>query len=79
MSVTVGQRSAGEMGILVGRKPSENDAVRYARVGDLRQAGFQVRHTPSRRNPDHASVEWIGEWSNSVAARFDLCFGDDDA
>lgn len=75
MSVTLGRRSASDMAVLVHRSPDPRiDTVRYARVGRLRSAGFAVVHRPSRRNPDHASVEWPGTWDDGVAERFDACF-----
>ncbi len=35
---------------------TSDDGVRYARVGDLRAKGFEVTHTPSKRNKDHTSI-----------------------
>src|SRR5690348_9444649 len=35
-----------------GGQPGSNDGARYAEVGDLREAGFVVTHTPNNRNLD---------------------------
>lgn len=79
MSVTLGRRSPEEMVRLVRRSPDPaSDTARHARVRRFREAGFLVRHTPTSRNLDHASVEWAGEWEDTVAERFDSCFEDDD-
>ena len=75
MSVTIGRRSAAEMALFVDRTPDPaTDGVRYATAGELRKAGFQVVHTPSRANRDHASVEWDNEWDDTVAEKFNECF-----
>jgi hypothetical protein len=52
------------------------DSVRYTTVGRLREAGFRVRSTPTRMNPDHVSVEYDGVWTDDgdVSKRFDDCF-----
>jgi len=50
------------------------DVVRYTTVQRLRNAGIQVRSTPSRMIPNHISVEYDGDWTDDVAKRFDDCF-----
>jgi hypothetical protein len=52
-------------------------AVRYTTAGELRSKGFIVTHSPTKRNPDHVSVEWRGDWTDEVSATFDTCFGTD--
>jgi hypothetical protein len=52
------------------------DAARYTTAGALRAAGFDVTHTPTKRNADHVSVEFVGEWDDKASVRFDACFGD---
>lgn len=50
------------------------DAVRFARIGDLRAAGFRVQHTPRWGSPAHVSVFWpLGEWGDREAALMDAC------
>jgi hypothetical protein len=52
----------------------DGDGVRYARVGDLRAAGFVVTPTPTRRIAIHVSVSREAEWSHSEAMQFASCF-----
>lgn len=58
------------------RSPADNDSLRSATVGELEDAGFTVRATPSRHNPDHVSVYYDGEWGDTVAERFDSVLGE---
>jgi hypothetical protein len=51
------------------------DAVRYTTVGDLADAGFDVRADPTPAIPDHVLVRFPGEWDDDVGERFDACFG----
>lgn len=53
------------------------DAVRHARVGTLRAAGFVVEHTPRLGSQIHVSVLWPeGDWGDSQAELLDsLCEG----
>ena len=51
------------------------DAVRYAAVVDLTDAGFDVVADPTPAIPDHVLVRSPGEWDDDVAERFDACFG----
>lgn len=53
-----------------------DDGVRFARVGQLRERGFSVSHTPNRRNPLHASVRYRDSWDVEVSVIFDSCFSD---
>jgi hypothetical protein len=64
LSATIGRLTPAQA-----RKPvrmtgtaTSDDGVRYARAGDLRAKGFQVTHTPSRRNKDHTSISYAGGW-----------------
>lgn len=50
------------------------DSARYTTAGALRAEGFDVRHSPTRRNPDHVSVGWPGDWTMEVSIAFDSCF-----
>lgn len=62
-------------GAYVRLKPGR-DAVRYFRVGTLRQAGFRVEHTPRHPgSPSHVSVFWDGdnEWDDTVAELLHSC------
>lgn len=38
------------------RALSNRDSVRYFRVGDLRDRGYVITHTPTQQNPYHISV-----------------------
>lgn len=58
-----------------GAAPGEG--VRHATAGELRDAGFRVWHSPTRRNPDHVSVATVdsgGTWTDDDKARFNACF-----
>lgn len=61
---------------VVGRwyPPTSDDGVRYARVGDLRQAGFTVVLAPTRKSPDHVRITFWTEWGDEAAALFQRCF-----
>lgn len=77
VSVFAGQWSVREATVRLRRRPPERaDAVRYATVGALKEAGFTVREAPTRRNPEHAVVEYRGSWDDEVAKRFEGCFGE---
>jgi hypothetical protein len=56
------------------KTPSKMDGVRYARVGDLREHGFEVTHSPSQGNTLHVSVRYPGAWDDKVAGIFTGCF-----
>jgi len=56
--------------------PTGDDGVRYARVGDLRAAYFEVRHTPWPGNTLHVSIRYPSEWDDAVAGTFNRCFSD---
>jgi len=70
--------------IRVAEKKRTNSRVRYARVGDLREAGFAVVHTPGRvAGGVHCSVvfpsfdplvEQAIPWPDKVSDEFDRCF-----
>jgi len=76
LSVTLGELTPEEARKPVrGRgMPDVADGVRHARVGDLREKGLTVVHTPNRRNPGHASVRWAGAWGDEVAGKFNESF-----
>ena len=78
VSVIVGRLTPAEVFALVRRdprlRPSKEDGVRYAKVVDLRQAGFIVEHAPSQRIPGHVRVTLSTVWDDHAAARFDKCF-----
>lgn len=81
LSVTVGRLSPAEMYKRVRLQartipPCERDGVRHAKVGDLRDAGFNLIHAPSNRNPDHATVACEQEWDEQTEEKFHGCFGD---
>ena len=78
LSATIGRLTpAGARGFVrfIG-VPTSDDGVRYARAGDLRAKGFKVTHTPSRRNKDHASISYPGEWDATMEGTFNECWGD---
>lgn len=52
------------------------DAVRYATVGSLRSAGFEVNYQLSRTIPGHVGITWNGDWDLDVSTRIDNCFAD---
>jgi hypothetical protein len=61
LSMSLGQRSAAEMGLAVRSMPAperirKRDRVRWFIAGDLIEAGYVVVLTPTRRNPEHVSV-----------------------
>jgi hypothetical protein len=77
VSVVAGRLTRREVAMIVRQEfISWRDFVRYTTVGRLRDAGFRVRSTPNRMNPNHVSVEYDGEWTDDgdVAKRFDDCF-----
>jgi hypothetical protein len=58
LSMLVGKFDAGEaLGLIAGHKAaSDRDSARYFQVGALRARGYQVTHTPNRKNVYHSSV-----------------------
>src|SRR5699024_9050539 len=78
------RRSGAAERIRVAEKKRTNSRVRYARVGDLREAGFAVVHTPGRvAGGVHCSVvfpsfdplvEQAIPWPDKVSDEFDRCF-----
>ena len=78
LSATIGRLTPAEA-----RKPvrmtgaaTSDDGVRYARAGDLRAKGFEVTHTPSRRNKDHTSISHAGEWDATMEGTFNESWSD---
>ena len=75
LSVLSGRWSVRDATLLVARRDLRpEDAVRYAQVARLRDVGFSMTPTPTRRNPDHATIEFIGSWDDEVGRLFDDCF-----
>jgi hypothetical protein len=52
------------------------DAVRHTTVGCLKDAGFEVRHSPLRGFRDHCSVKWPNLWDDEVERRFEECWNE---
>ncbi len=74
VSVILGKVAPGEARRAVRRgAPTEEDGVRYIKVGDLRAKGLIVVHTPRAGNTRHASIRYPGEWDHRVAGRFEEC------
>lgn len=75
LSLLAGRYPVDTTTILIARRDVDpNDAVRYATVGCLEEAGFTLERTPNRRNPDHVSVKLDGLWDDAAGDRFDACF-----
>lgn len=55
-------------------EPTEDDRVRYVLAERLIEQGFEALRTPTRKNPDHVSVAWPGDWDDDVADTFESCF-----
>jgi hypothetical protein len=77
ISVIEGRLSVREAARLVCRKrlPFRGDAVRHTTVGQLEDAGFSVRPTPTRGNPGHVSVQSAQGWDDDVCELFHRSFG----
>ncbi|SNS79518.1 hypothetical protein [Actinacidiphila glaucinigra] len=73
MSIVVGLVKVEDLGPVIDQPSS---GARYSTVGKLREQGFTVRHTPSQKNPDHATVSVKGDWTAERGHAFNLCFGD---
>jgi len=41
---------------MFGRPPERNDMMSGAFVGDIRAVGFDVRHAPTTKNPNHVRI-----------------------
>lgn len=79
LSGIVGQVTAAEARRLVrtAGPATDDDGVRDVLAGDLRQQGFVVTHTPTRRNKRHVSIRYpVGAWDDPVAGMFDERFGE---
>ncbi len=76
MSVQLGRLTPAEMvELMMGRSPRPHDAVRHTTAGKLREAGFVITHAPTRFHPEHATVEFPGEWTQDVVESWHDCFG----
>ena len=40
------------------------------------QKGFEVTHTPSKRNKDHTSISYAGEWDATMEGTFNESWSD---
>lgn len=76
LSATVGSLTPAQARRLVRRVGlvGSDDGVRYAPAGALRAMGFEVTHTPSRRNKDHVSISYAGEWDVTMEGKFYECW-----
>jgi len=55
--------------------PTRDDGIRYALVADLEKEGFRVTDTGWPGNTKHVSISYPGEWDDTVAGKFNKCFG----
>ena len=76
VSVLLGRVAVGDAARLVRGRLLVGDGVRFASVGALRLAGFNVSHTPSRRIPMHASIERVRVWDDRAGRRFDSTYSE---
>jgi len=77
VSLLRGQLSVEEAAWAVCRRAARpGDLVRHTTAQALRNAGFLVSHTPTRRNKGHVSVEYQGKWTENMRKAFDLAFGE---
>ncbi len=77
LSLLAGRYSLNRATVLIAKRDLDaGDAVRYARVSCLEEAGFKVARTPHRRNPDHVSVKFDGFWDDAAGEKFDACFSE---
>jgi hypothetical protein len=76
LSVVLGLRSTADaVRAAFGREASPGYEVsRSSTVGRLRAKGFVVTHSPSRKNPNHASVTDPLAWTAARQAAFASCF-----
>ncbi|GGM32945.1 hypothetical protein GCM10011608_16780 [Micromonospora sonchi] len=80
MSLIIGRQSKMAVALLVTKAAPPWATARYTTVGALRQAGFEVVHSPTRGNPLHVSVfppsgpHGPAEWDDAMATSFDKCF-----
>lgn len=51
------------------------DGIRIASVEILLNSGFVVRPTPTLLNPLHVSIEYSGNWDETICMALDQCFG----
>ncbi len=81
VSLILGDVDADAASMLIVKYLSPWRVRRVTTVGLLRQAGFQVVHSPSRYNRLHVSVfaptrepGGEAEWDDELAAQFNACF-----
>lgn len=84
MSLLLGRQTERAAALLITRDAQTPAAVRYTSAGALRNAGFEVVHSPTRGNPLHISVfpppgpRGPVQWNDTLAATFDRCFTSSD-
>jgi hypothetical protein len=78
MSVIRGRLTPAEAVPLVARgdRAGFADAVRYASIGELRQAGFTVEPKENHLIPGHLGVFLDREWTPADSDAFDRCFSE---
>ena len=78
LSVYEGRKTVGEMAHLVraGNRRRSEQAVRYARVGCLREKGFFVCREPTAYSEDHLVVQFLGDWGDNEEEALDGCLED---
>jgi hypothetical protein len=80
LSLIWGKKSSAEAAQIVTRSVGPFASARYTTAGELRGAGFIVRHSPSPTRPLHVSVHppisgnQSAEWDEPMAELFDKCF-----
>ena len=83
VSLFVGRLSLVQMLYIVGgpgRKRQRRDAVRYAQVGCLQDAGFVLSEDNELVNGGrHVRVKVDGEWTEEHSRRFRSCFGSEES
>lgn len=62
--------------VVKGGRADEDDGVRYAKAGELRDAGFRIIPTPTVRNRNHVSISMEGDWGDTAARKFMECFSE---
>jgi hypothetical protein len=83
-SLILGEVDASAASMLVAKYLSAFAMRRLTSVGELRRAGFQVVHSPSKANRLHVSVfppvlatGERAEWDDELAVQFNACFTED--
>ncbi len=81
VSLILGEVDASAASVLVTKYLSTPAMRRLTSVGELRTAGFQVVHSPTKANRLHVSVYppvlttgERAEWDDELANKFNACF-----